>query len=128
VAQRFLVVEVEALYEQLDAAAAHRVDPGLGLLDLESAALGRAVDKVLGPAVLLVVTALVRKLILDADTSGIVDAIRKGEYYHMQTFNQSLVKLFNEGLVKLEDALEAATNPEELMLAIRGIESQAPSL
>ena len=81
------------------------------------------------PAVeVLVVTALVRKLILDADTSGIVDAIRKGEYYHMQTFNQSLVKLFNEGLVKLEDALEAATNPEELMLAIRGIESQAPSL
>jgi Tfp pilus assembly ATPase PilU len=39
----------------------------------------------------------------------------------MQSFHQSLLKLYKENQVKLEDALEAASNPEELMMAIRGI-------
>jgi twitching motility protein PilT len=49
------------------------------------------------------------------------EAIRQGQYYGMQSFHQSLLKLYKEGQVKLEDALEAASNPEELMMAIRGI-------
>ena len=40
----------------------------------------------------------------------------------MQTFNQNLVQLYRQGLVKLEHVLASASNPEDVMLAIRGIE------
>jgi Tfp pilus assembly ATPase PilU len=39
----------------------------------------------------------------------------------MQTFHQSLLKLYQDGHIKLDDALDAASNPEELMMAVRGI-------
>lgn len=80
------------------------------------------------PAVeILVVTALVRKLIAEANTTEIFGAIKQGNYYGMQTFNQSLVKLIQDKEVNLDAALEAASNPEELMLAVRGIESGTDS-
>lgn len=80
------------------------------------------------PAVeVLVVTALVKKLIMESNTGEIITAMKQGSYYEMQTFNQSLVKLVTSNEVKLEAALEAASNPEELMLALRGIESGTDS-
>jgi twitching motility protein PilT len=76
------------------------------------------------PAVeVLVATPLVRKAIEENDLAGMSNAVRQGQYYGMQTFNQALVKLYNEGKVRVQDALNAASNPEELMLAIRGVES-----
>jgi twitching motility protein PilT len=69
----------------------------------------------------LVVTALARKAIAENQMHEVQEAIRQGQYYGMQSFHQSLLKLYKEGQVKLEDALEAASNPEELMMAIRGI-------
>lgn len=73
----------------------------------------------------LVVTAHIRKLIEDNSTMGIIQAMQKGSFYGMQTFNQSLVKLYKDGLVKLEDVLAAASNPDDVLLAIRGIEQEA---
>ncbi len=74
------------------------------------------------PAVeVLVVTALVRKAIAENQMHDVQEAIRQGQYYGMESFHQSLLKLYREGLIKLEDALEAASNPEELMMAVRGI-------
>jgi len=76
------------------------------------------------PAVeVLVVTALVKKLIEENRIGEIIGSMEKGDYYGMQTFNQALQKLYSKGLVKLEDALASATNPEELLLYIRGIDS-----
>ena len=74
---------------------------------------------------ILVVTALVRKAISDNKMADVQEAIRQGQYYGMQTFHQALLKLYKDGVVKLDDALEAASNPEELMMAIRGITSGA---
>ncbi len=77
------------------------------------------------PAVEIVaVTAHVRKLIEDNNSLGIMQACAKGEFYGMQTFNQSLVKLCRSGLVSEADALDAATSPDDLRLALRGIEQQ----
>jgi Tfp pilus assembly ATPase PilU len=45
----------------------------------------------------------------------------------MESFHQSLLKLYRDGMIKIEDALEAASNPEELMMAIRGITSGTDS-
>ncbi|MFH1379576.1 MAG: type IV pilus twitching motility protein PilT [bacterium] len=76
------------------------------------------------PAVeILVVTALVRKHIEENNLAEISSLMKQGSYYGMQTFNQALLTLYNNGEVTLEDALATASNPEELMLAIRGIES-----
>ena len=76
------------------------------------------------PAVeVLVITALARKLMEENNMSELADLMKQGEYYGMQTFNQALLNLYNNGEVTLEDALVHASNPEELMLAVRGIES-----
>ena len=76
------------------------------------------------PAVeILVVTALVKKLIEENKIGEILGGMEKGDYYGMQSFNQALQKLYSKGLVKLEDALASASNPEELLLYIRGIDS-----
>lgn len=76
------------------------------------------------PAVeVLVVTPLVRKLIEQNSIAEIPAAIKQGAYYGMQTFNQALIQLYNSEKIKLDDALACATNPEEIMMAIRGIES-----
>lgn len=66
-------------------------------------------------------TGLVKKLIEENKLNDIIDVMEQGEYYGMQTFNQSLLQLYNQGLIKLEDAIAAANKPEELMLRIRGI-------
>jgi twitching motility protein PilT len=72
---------------------------------------------------ILVVTALVRKAIAENQTQDIQEAMRQGQYYGMENFHQSILRLYKDHVVKLEDALEAASNPEELMMAIRGISS-----
>ena len=78
------------------------------------------------PAVeILIISAHVKKLIEDNQLDGIAQAMHKGAYYGMVTFNQSLVHLHKQGLVTLEDVLSAASNPDDVMLAIRGIEQEA---
>ena len=53
-------------------------------------------------------------------------AIKQGQFYGMQTFNQSLVKLVNEKMVTLESAPKPR-RIEELMLSVRGIETGTDS-
>jgi twitching motility protein PilT len=60
-------------------------------------------------------------------TSEIHDIIAEGEYYGMQTFDQSLLKLVKQGLVTVEDALHASSMPHDflLMLEQSGVKVQA---
>ncbi len=77
------------------------------------------------PAVeILVATPHVKKMIADNTIDVINQAIAKGDFYGMQTFNQSLVRLHKEGLAKLEDILQSASNPDDVLLAIKGIEQE----
>jgi twitching motility protein PilT len=66
----------------------------------------------------------VRKAIEDNDLAEVANQQRAGQYYGMQTYNQALVALYNENKIRIEDAQAASSNAEELMLALRGIESQ----
>jgi Tfp pilus assembly pilus retraction ATPase PilT len=66
----------------------------------------------------------VRKLIEDNNSSGITQACAKGQFYGMMTFNQSLVKLFKDGLATEAEVLAAASSPDDLKLALRGIEQE----
>ncbi len=72
---------------------------------------------------ILVVTGRVQDLILNpAETGKISQVIGEGEYYGMQTFDQSLLKEVTAGRVAEETAMEFASSPHDfkLMLASSG--------
>jgi Tfp pilus assembly pilus retraction ATPase PilT len=71
---------------------------------------------------LLIATPFVRKLIEENNLEELENAMKQGGYYGMQTFNQVVLKYYQEEKITLEVALEGASNPEELLLSIRGIE------
>ena len=41
----------------------------------------------------------------------------------MQTFDQSLLHLYKSGLITYEEALRRATNPDDFVLKVKGIQS-----
>ncbi len=73
------------------------------------------------PAVeVLVMTGRIRDFILDPEhTANIETAIKEGEFYGMQTFDQSLVGLYEEGLITLHDALGVSTSPHDFKLLVQ---------
>jgi len=70
---------------------------------------------------ILIGTSFIRKLILEDKTQEIYKSMENGEYYLMNTFDQSLLKLHRDGLITFEEAMDKATNPEDLQLKLRGI-------
>jgi len=78
------------------------------------------------PAVeVLLGTARVKECIDDKDkTKQIRDAIAQGYIsYGMQTFDQSLMKLFTAKLITYEEALRQSSNPDDFALKVSGISS-----
>ncbi len=78
------------------------------------------------PAVeILIATATIKDCILDPDkTKTIPDVIEQGAiHYGMQTFDQSLFSLYKSGLITYEEALRRATNPDDFVLKVKGIQS-----
>jgi twitching motility protein PilT len=78
------------------------------------------------PAIeIMINTARVREYIEDKDkTKKIREAIAQGYVsYGMQTFDQSLMSLYKEKLISLDEALRQASNPDDLSLRIRGVSS-----
>jgi twitching motility protein PilT len=73
------------------------------------------------PAVeVLIATGRVAERILKPEeTNTIPDVIKEGDFYGMQTFDQALVSLVQEGLVTPEAASEAASNPHDFLLSLR---------
>ena len=52
-------------------------------------------------------------------TSTINSLIADGAYYGMQTFDQHLVSLIRDGVITLDDAMTASTNPHDLTVELR---------
>jgi twitching motility protein PilT len=73
------------------------------------------------PAVeVLVMTGTVREYLLDPEqTYRIRDAMAEGDYYGMQTFDQSLVRLYQEGLISIEDAIATSANQHDFRIKLR---------
>jgi twitching motility protein PilT len=72
------------------------------------------------PAVeVLVSTGRVFDKVVNADeTHEIEQIIAEGEYYGMQTFDQSLLSLYKRGAIDLREALSASSRPHDLRLMI----------
>jgi twitching motility protein PilT len=75
----------------------------------------------------MVSTAFIRDCIVDKDkTSLIHGAIAAGtSQYGMQTFDQSIFGLYQQGLVTLDEALRWASNIDEFKLRVQGIATTA---
>jgi twitching motility protein PilT len=76
------------------------------------------------PAVeVMVMTGLVRDLVRDAEKTPQIPAVVAAGHsqYGMQTFDQSLLQLYREELVTYETARDAATNPDDFDLKVKGI-------
>jgi len=80
------------------------------------------------PAVeVLICTSRIRELIEDAErTKEIPTAIKEGrDAYGMQTFDQSLMQLVQAGLVTQEEALKQASNRDDFLLMLSGIDTSS---
>jgi len=81
------------------------------------------------PAVeVLVATPLARRLIAERQFEDIGEVIKAGEADGMQTFTQALTKLYRQNLITVDAGRVAATNPEEFLLAVAGMETGVDSL
>jgi twitching motility protein PilT len=78
------------------------------------------------PAVeVMIVTSTIREYIIEPEkTPLITQAIREGVSSHgMQSFDQSLMKLFADGSISMEEALKNSSNPHEFSLRLKGIQA-----
>ncbi|MCD6570361.1 MAG: type IV pilus twitching motility protein PilT [Deltaproteobacteria bacterium] len=82
------------------------------------------------PAVeVMVNTARIKECIADeTKTEEIPDAISQGVVaYGMQTFDQSLMLLVQEGFISYHEALRQATNPDDFALRMKGVTGTSDS-
>jgi twitching motility protein PilT len=76
------------------------------------------------PAVeVMISTAFIRDCIMDNEKTHLIHGAiaQGGSQYGMQTFDQSIYGLFEEGLVSYEEALRWASNVDEFKLKVQGI-------
>jgi twitching motility protein PilT len=88
--------------------------------------VARADGKGRVPAVeVLRATSYIRDCIENKEKTKLIrDAISQGtSQYAMQTFDQSLYRLYRQDLISFEEALRQATNPDEFKLRVAGIHS-----
>jgi twitching motility protein PilT len=73
---------------------------------------------------ILVRTPLIEKLIMENRDFEIRDAIENGrDHYKSQSFDQSILDLYNDGIISKEQAMENATSASDLELKISGLSS-----
>lgn len=66
-------------------------------------------------------TSLIRKLIAEGKLADVYKAMEQGAYYHMHTFDTQLLELYKKGSITQEEALDKASNPDDLALKLRGV-------
>jgi len=82
------------------------------------------------PAVeVLIATAFIRDCIIDKEKTHLINgAIAQGtSQYGMQTFDQSIFGLFQQGFISLDEALRWALNVDEFKLKVQGISTTSDS-
>ena len=76
---------------------------------------------------IMVNSGAIRECIMSAEkTVDIPDLMSQGSVqYGMQTFDQSIMKLYKQGMLSFEEAMSQATNPDDFDLRLRGITGAA---
>ncbi len=60
-------------------------------------------------------------IVAPLDNPPLTDLIAEGGFYSMRTFDQHLLTLVEEGVIGYEEAMDAASKPQDLALALRGV-------
>ena len=77
---------------------------------------------------ILVKTPRIEKLIMENRDYELSDAIAEGrEHYKSQTFDQSILDLYNQGIISEENALSNATSAADLKLKMSGLNASKSS-
>ena len=76
---------------------------------------------------ILLSSQLVRDLILKGEVQNIKEAMEKSENIGMQTFYSHLMRLYTDGIISLDDALQNSDSPNNLKLKINLAEGFASS-
>jgi len=76
---------------------------------------------------ILINSGAIKECILDADkTIDITELLEQGGVqYGSQTFDQSIMKLYKQGMISFEEAMSNASNPDDLDLRLKGITGAA---
>ncbi len=76
---------------------------------------------------ILIATSTIREYIREPEKTVMIrQAIQEGfVQYQMQTFDQSLMQLYKENKITLEDATHASSNPHEFALRVKGIQASS---
>jgi twitching motility protein PilT len=88
----------------------------------------RADGKGRAPAVeVMITTPFIRDCIVDKEKTHLIPGAiaAGGSQYGMQTFDQSIFGLFQQGLVSYDEALRWATNVDEFKMRVQGISTTA---
>ena len=74
------------------------------------------------PAIeVMINTGRTAEAILDpSEAPPLIDLIREGDYYKMQTFDQHLFQLVRDDVITYEEAISASSNPHDLTVELRG--------
>jgi len=78
----------------------------------------------------LVNTAAIRECLPDPEKMSLVGGLVEDDHgvHGMQSFDQSILKLYRKGMISIETAMETATNPNDMELAMRGIQTSGSRL
>jgi twitching motility protein PilT len=69
---------------------------------------------------IMIVNGRIQQTIIDPSRgTDILQVIREGEYYGMQSFDQALVNLLEQGVIDLRAATQASSNPHDLRVALQ---------
>lgn len=77
---------------------------------------------------IMIFTAMIRKLVLEAEDHKLPDAIRIGAADGMQDFTMSLKQLVEDQLIDRNQAFEVAPNVDALKMALKGIQVSQPGI
>jgi twitching motility protein PilT len=77
---------------------------------------------------IMIVTPIVRKLISEGKDSSLIDAIRMSFQEGMVDFTENLRQLVERGDIDRATALEVAPNPEQFVMALKGIKMSTPGI
>ena len=72
----------------------------------------------------MLMTERIASMIIDKQEAFITEAIEGGQIYGMQTFDQALLQLYEQGLIDKEEALKNATSKADLALKIKQHEEE----
>jgi twitching motility protein PilT len=79
---------------------------------------------------ILVNTAAVRECLMIPEKMHLLNGLIEDDRgtHGMQTFDQSILVMFQKGMIDLATAMESANNPNDLEMAVKGIKSSASRL